>query len=50
MDVLNLFTSFLIASWEAICSVVFTKWGFFGSFLFTVPIARKLVKIYKNTY
>lgn len=50
MDVLNMFASFLIASWEVITSAAFTKWGFFGSFLFTVPIARKLVKIFKNTF
>lgn len=50
MDVLNLFASFVISAWEAITSVAFTQWGFFGSFLFTVPIARKLVKIFKNTF
>lgn len=50
MDVLNLFTSFLVAAWQAITSSAFTQWGFFGSFLFTIPIVRKLVKIFKNTF
>lgn len=50
MDVLNLFSSWVLSAFSVISSVVFTQWGFFGSALFTLPLLRKLIKIFKGTY
>lgn len=50
MSELNIFTDWLLSAWTVISSVIFTGWGFIGTFLFCVPIVRKLVKIFKNTF
>lgn len=50
MDDLNVLTSWLIASCTAIGNVIFTKWGILGTAIFCIPILRKIIKIFSNTY
>lgn len=50
MDILDLFTSWLMSAWSIIATNVFTQWGFFGAALFTLPLIRRLIKIFRNTF
>lgn len=50
METLNLFSSWLFSVWKVVADNVFTEWGFFGTALFCIPLLRKLIKIFKNTF
>lgn len=50
MQDLNVFTEWLLGCCRYVGTVVFSQWGILGLAIFTIPIIRKLIKIFSNTY
>lgn len=50
MNDLELITEFFLDHGFDLLSVIFSGWGVIGAFLFSVPLLRRLIKIFKNTF
>lgn len=50
MQDLNIFTDWLLFCTRYVASVVFSQWGILGLAIFSIPILRKLVKIFSDTF
>lgn len=50
MQDLNVFTDWLLLCTKYVASVVFSQWGILGIAVFSVPILRKLAKIFSDTF
>ena len=50
MTDLNIFTDWLLACTQYVAAVVFNHWGVLGIAIFTIPVLRRLVKIFNDTF
>lgn len=50
MQDLDVFTAWLISCAQYVGLVVFSQWGILGIAIFSIPILRKLVKIFSDTF